>query len=133
MNRMPTMVQAGVYSSVAHYLKAVKDAGTDEPGAELRKMKETPVNDFMTKNAKIREDGRLMRDFYLFEIKKPSESKGPWDYYKQLAVIPPRKRHARSPRASAHSSRRAEERLIRRRGPVPAAGPLLRSATPREV
>jgi branched-chain amino acid transport system substrate-binding protein len=88
MNRMPTMVQAGVYSSVAHYLKAVKDAGTDESGAVLKKMRELPVNDFMTKNARIREDGRLMRDFYLFEIKKPSESKGAWDYYKQLAVIP---------------------------------------------
>jgi branched-chain amino acid transport system substrate-binding protein len=86
--RMPTMDQAGVYGAVAHYLKAVKDAGTDAPEAVLKKMRETPINDFMTKNGKIREDGRVLRDFYLFEVKKPAESKGAWDYYKQLSVIP---------------------------------------------
>lgn len=88
MGKQPSMVQAGVYSGVAHYLKAVKAAGTDDPDKVAAKMRELPVNDFMTKDAKIRADGRIMRDAYLFQVKAPSESKGPWDYYKQLAVIP---------------------------------------------
>jgi branched-chain amino acid transport system substrate-binding protein len=87
--RMPTMDQAGVYAAVSHYLKAIKEAGTDAPEAVMKKMREMPINDFMTKNGKIREDGRVMREFYLFEVKKPEESKAPWDYYKQLSVIPP--------------------------------------------
>jgi branched-chain amino acid transport system substrate-binding protein len=86
--RQPTMVQAGVYGAVRHYLQAIKDTGTDDAATVVKKMKEMPVNDFMTKNGKIREDGRVIRDFYLFEVKKPADSKGPWDYYKQLAVIP---------------------------------------------
>ena len=56
--------------------------------ASVKEMKATPVNDFMTKSGKIREDGTLVRDMYLFEVKKPEESRGPWDYYKQLATIP---------------------------------------------
>ena len=86
--RMPTMPQAGVYTSVMHYLNAIKAAGTDEPAAVTKKMREIPINDFMTKNGSIREDGRVLRDFYLFEVKKPSESKGPWDLYKLVATIP---------------------------------------------
>ena len=86
--RMPTMVQAGVYSSTMHYLKAVKAAGTDEAKAVMAKMKEIPVNDFFAKNARIRDDGRLMHDFYLLQVKKPEESKGPWDYYHVRQVIP---------------------------------------------
>ncbi|MDB5809933.1 MAG: transporter permease [Betaproteobacteria bacterium] len=86
--RMPTMAQAGDYSSTMHYLKAVKAAGTDEAGAVMRKMKDTPVNDFFAKNAKIREDGRLVHDFYLLQVKKPEESKYPWDYYHVRQVIP---------------------------------------------
>lgn len=86
--RMPTMVQAGVYSSTMHYLKAVKAAGTDEAQAVMKKMKETPVNDFFAKNAKIRDDGRLVHDFYLLQVKKPAESKSPWDYYHVRQVIP---------------------------------------------
>jgi branched-chain amino acid transport system substrate-binding protein len=85
--RMPTMVQAGDYSSTMHYLNAVKAAGTDDARAVMAKMKATPVNDFFAKNAKIREDGRLVHDFYLLQVKKPEESKFPWDYYNVRAVI----------------------------------------------
>ena len=88
MKREPTMVQAGVYGSVIHYLAAVKAIGTADGPTVVKQMKATPVNDFMTKNGKIREDGTLVRDMYLFEVKNPSESKGPWDYYKQIAVLP---------------------------------------------
>ena len=88
MKRQPSMVQAGVYGSVMHYLAAIKATGSDDGLTVVKQMKATPVNDFMTKNGKIRDDGRLVRDMYLFEVKKPSESKGPWDYYKQIAVIP---------------------------------------------
>ena len=86
--RMPNMAQAGVYSGITHYLKAVQAIGTDETTAVMAQMKATPVNDFMTKNGKIREDGRLIRDMYVYEVKKPSESNYPWDYYKLKATIP---------------------------------------------
>jgi branched-chain amino acid transport system substrate-binding protein len=88
MKREPTMVQAGVYGAIMHYLAAIKATGSDDGPTVVKQMKATPVNDFMTRNGKIREDGTLVRDMYLFEVKKPSESKGPWDYYKQIAVIP---------------------------------------------
>jgi branched-chain amino acid transport system substrate-binding protein len=86
--RMPSMVQAGVYSGTAHYLKAVAAAGATDGDAVQAKMREAPINDFMSNNARIRRDGRVLRDFYLFEVKKPSESKGPWDYYKLVRTIP---------------------------------------------
>ena len=86
--RMPTMVQAGNYSSTMHYLKAVKAAGTDEAGAVMKKMKEMPINDFFAKNGRIRADGRHVHDFYLLQVKKPEESKYPWDYYHVRQVIP---------------------------------------------
>jgi branched-chain amino acid transport system substrate-binding protein len=86
--RMPTMVQAGQYSSTLHYLKAVKAAGTDDAAAVMKKMKETPVNDFFAKNGKIREDGRHVHDFVLLQVKKPQDSKTPWDYYTVKAAIP---------------------------------------------
>jgi branched-chain amino acid transport system substrate-binding protein len=86
--RMPTSAQAGIYSSVGHYLKAVKAAGSTDPAAVMAKMKEMPVNDMFAKNGKIREDGRMVHDMYLFEVKKPSESKGRWDDYKLLATVP---------------------------------------------
>ncbi len=86
--RMPNMAQAGTYSAITHYLKAVQATGTDETTAVMAKMRELPVNDFMTKNGKIREDGRLVREMYVFEVKKPSESQYPWDYYKLKATIP---------------------------------------------
>lgn len=88
MKRMPTMVQAGNYSSVYHYLKAVKAAGTDEAKAVMAKMREMPVNDFFAKNGKLRIDGRMVHDMYLAQVKKPSESKYPWDYYHIRQVIP---------------------------------------------
>ncbi len=76
MKREPTMVQAGVYGAVMHYLAAIKATGSDDgPTVVVKQMKATPVNDFMTKNGKIREDGTLVRDMYLFEVKKPSEVK----------------------------------------------------------
>ena len=86
--RKPTMTQAGVYSGVAHYLKAVAAAGTTDGPAVAAKMRELPVNDFMTANAHVRADGRLLRDFYLFQVKSPAESKGPWDYYNRVRTIP---------------------------------------------
>lgn len=88
MKRVPTMVHAGDYSSTMHYLNAVKAAGTDDADAVLKKMKETPVNDFFAKNGKIREDGRMVHDMYVVQVKTPAESKKPWDYYKLVATIP---------------------------------------------
>lgn len=85
---MPNMSQAGVYSSVMHYLKAIKAAGTDDTEAVMRQMKATPIDDFFATGGHIREDGRMVHDMYLFEVKKPEESKEPWDYYKLLATIP---------------------------------------------
>jgi len=84
----PTEVQAGTYSAAMHYLKAVKAAGTKEAKAVMAKMKEMPINDFMTKNGTIRADGRVVRDMYLEETKDPSESKGEWDLMKIAATIP---------------------------------------------
>jgi branched-chain amino acid transport system substrate-binding protein len=85
--RMPTMAQAGVYSAVRHYLKGVAKAGTTDGPAAAAAMRETPVDDMMTHNAHIRDDGWVMRDLYLFRVKTPSESKVPWDYYKLLSKI----------------------------------------------
>lgn len=84
----PTMIQAGTYGATWHYLKAVKAAGTDEAKAVMAKMKELPINDFMTKNGRIREDGRVIRDMYLMQVKTPEESKGDWDLAKIVATIP---------------------------------------------
>ena len=85
---MPTMAQAGVYSAVSHYLAAIKAAGTDDGKTVVAKMKELPVKDFFARNAKLRVDGRMVHDMYLVEVKKPAESKGPWDFYKVLRTIP---------------------------------------------
>ena len=86
--KMPTAIQAGNYSSTLHYLKAVQAAGTDEAGAVMTKMKSLPVNDFFATNGKIRQDGRMVHDMYLVQVKKPDESKYAWDYFKVLATIP---------------------------------------------
>lgn len=88
MNAMPNMLQTGTYSSVLHYLKAVQAAGTDRTEDVMQKMRELPINDVFYKNGKIREDGRMVHDMYLFEVKKPEESRAAWDYYKLLATIP---------------------------------------------
>src|ERR1700730_3727712 len=86
---MPTMVQAGVYAAVTHYLKAVAALKSDADGkAVVAKMKETPTDDSLFGKGTIRPDGRTIHDMYLFEVKKPAESKGPWDYYKLRATIP---------------------------------------------
>ncbi|MFY9656412.1 MAG: ABC transporter substrate-binding protein [Methylocystis sp.] len=86
--RMPTMVQAGVYGALEHYLKAVQAVGAADADAVMSKMRETPINDFMTHDGKLRIDGRVMRDMYLFEAKTPAQSKYPWDYLTLLQTIP---------------------------------------------
>lgn len=86
--KMPTMVQAGQYSSIYHYLEAVKAAGTDETGKVMKMMKKMPINDFFAKNGQIRDDGRMIHDMYLVQVKKPADSKKPWDYYNIKATIP---------------------------------------------
>src|ERR1700743_40472 len=85
--RMPSMIHAGTYSATLQYLKAVKAAGTKDSDAVVKKLKELPVDDAFAQG-KVLENGRMVHDMYLFEVKKPSESKKPWDYYKQLAVVP---------------------------------------------
>jgi branched-chain amino acid transport system substrate-binding protein len=85
---MPTMAQAGVYSGVLHYLKAIAAAGTDNADAVAAKMRELPVRDAFTQTGTVRADGRMVHDMYLVQVKKPSESKEPWDYYKVLATVP---------------------------------------------
>ncbi len=86
--KMPTMVHAGVYASVLHYLKAVEAGKTDDGLKTITKMKEMPTDDPLFGKGTIRADGRKLHPAYLFEVKKPSESKGPWDYYKLRATIP---------------------------------------------
>jgi branched-chain amino acid transport system substrate-binding protein len=86
--RMPTMSHAATYSAIRHYLASIAAAGTDEAKAVLAKMRETPVNDFYVKNGRVRQDGRLVHDMYFAQVKTPSESTKPWDYYKILDVIP---------------------------------------------
>ena len=86
-DKLPSMLTAGVYSSTLHYLKAVQAAGTDDAKAVMAKMREMPVNDVMTKNGKLRADGRLVRDMYLFQVKAPDESKGKDDIYKLVATV----------------------------------------------
>jgi len=86
--KMPNMAQAGAYSATLHYLKAVQAAGTDATEPVMAKMKSTPINDMFAKNGRIREDGRMVHDMYLFQVKKPSESKTPWDYYNLKATVP---------------------------------------------
>jgi branched-chain amino acid transport system substrate-binding protein len=88
VGHMPTMIQAGLYSATMHYLKAIDAIGTDEAPKVMAQMRETPVNDFFAKNGRIRIDGRMVHDMYLFEVKKPEESKGEWDLYKLLATVP---------------------------------------------
>ncbi|WP_336490802.1 ABC transporter substrate-binding protein [Methylobacterium nigriterrae] len=88
VNKVPTMPNAGVYGAVTHYLKAIEAAGTDDATKVVQKMKELPINDFFTKNGSVREDGRVMRNIYLFQVKSPFESKYQFDYYKLVATIP---------------------------------------------
>jgi branched-chain amino acid transport system substrate-binding protein len=85
---VPSAIQAGVYSSVRHYLKAVAAAKSDAAGTVIAKMRELPIEDDVVRNAKLREDGRMVHDFYVFQVKKPAESKGDWDLYELVATIP---------------------------------------------
>jgi branched-chain amino acid transport system substrate-binding protein len=86
--QMPSMVHAGTYSAVTHYLKAIQAAGTDDGKTVVAQMKKTPINDMFAENGRIRADGRMVHDMYLVQVKKASESKEPWDYYNVLATIP---------------------------------------------
>jgi branched-chain amino acid transport system substrate-binding protein len=86
--KYPSMVHAGVYSSVIHYLKAVDAAKTDDGTKVAAKMKELPTDDVLFGKGTVRADGRKIHPAYLFEVKKPSESKGPYDYYKLVSTIP---------------------------------------------
>jgi branched-chain amino acid transport system substrate-binding protein len=86
--KVPTMIHAGTYGAVMHYLKAVEAAGMLDGPTVAAKMRELPVNDFMTRNGKIRQDGRLVRDMYLFRVKSPEDSRYQFDYYQLLATIP---------------------------------------------
>ena len=88
VGHMPTMIQAGLYSATMHYLKAIEAIGTDEAPKVMEQMRAMPINDFFARNGKIRIDGRMVHDMYLFEVKKPEESKGEWDLYKLLATVP---------------------------------------------
>ena len=88
MKKMPSMLQAGDYSATMHFLNAVKAIGSDDPDKVMEQMKKTPVNDFFAKNGVIRPDGRMVHDMYLMQVKKPSESKYPWDYYRVVQTIP---------------------------------------------
>jgi branched-chain amino acid transport system substrate-binding protein len=88
MNQMPTMWQAGVYSAVMNYLNAIKASGTDDPLKVAATMREKPIEDFFSRNGRLREDGLMVHDLMLVQVKKPEESEYPWDYYRILAHIP---------------------------------------------
>jgi branched-chain amino acid transport system substrate-binding protein len=88
MKKMPSMLQAANYSATMQYLNAVKAIGTDDPDKVMEYLKKTPINDFFAKNGKIRPDGRMVHDMFLMEVKKPADSKYPWDYYKVVQTIP---------------------------------------------
>ncbi len=84
----PSMVQAGMYSSVLNYLKAVKETGTDDPKTVVAKLKEMPIEDAFARNGRVREDGLMVHDMFLAQVKKPDESEGKWDYYNIVRTIP---------------------------------------------
>ncbi|RTE67814.1 hypothetical protein BHE90_017812, partial [Fusarium euwallaceae] len=86
-NVMPTMIQTGVYGSVLHYLKGIQAAGTDDPQKVMAKMRELPIEDTFVHGGRLREDGRVIRDMYLAKVKKPSESKKPWDYLDIIKTV----------------------------------------------
>jgi branched-chain amino acid transport system substrate-binding protein len=87
MKKMPTMWQAGVYSSVINYLNAVKESGTDDPLTVAARMREKPIEDFFARNGRLRDDNLMVHDLMLVQVKTPEESKYPWDYYRVLAKI----------------------------------------------
>ncbi len=85
-NAMPSMAQAGVYSGVLHYLRAVAAAGTDNPVAVAAKMRELKVEDFFAKSGEVRADGRMMHEMLLVQVRRPEEARNPWEYYKILST-----------------------------------------------
>jgi branched-chain amino acid transport system substrate-binding protein len=85
---VPSAIQAGIYSGVRHYLKGVATAKSDDAKTVIAKLRELPIEDDVVRNARLREDGRMVHDFYIFQVKKPSESKGEWDYYNLVATVP---------------------------------------------
>src|SRR5690606_41128068 len=87
IGRMPTYGQAGDYSAATAYLEAVRQTGTDKTETVMAWLKSHPVNDFFVQNGVIREDGRMMNDMTLLQVKKPSESTGPWDYHKAISKL----------------------------------------------
>lgn len=88
MDKMPSMIHAGAYSAVTQYLKAIQATETDDGKTVTAYLKENPIEDFFAENGRVREDGRMVHDMYLVQLKKPEESKYPWDYYHVLATIP---------------------------------------------
>ena len=86
---MPSMLHAGVYGATRHYLKAIAKAGTDDADKVAAAMRTIPIEDIFSENAKIREDGRVTRTMYLARVKKPADSKYPWDYFEIVRLIPP--------------------------------------------
>ena len=88
LHKMPTMWQAGTYSAAMHYLTAIKATGTDDALTVAAKMRAAPIEDFFARHGRLREDGLMVHDLYLAQVKTPQESKAPWDYYKILATIP---------------------------------------------
>jgi branched-chain amino acid transport system substrate-binding protein len=87
VGQMPTMWQAGVYSAVMNYLRAIEATGTDEPLAVTARMREKPIEDFFARNGRLRDDNLMIHDLMLVQVKKPEESKYAWDYYNVLAKI----------------------------------------------
>ena len=87
MGKMPTALQAGQYSAVLNYLRAVERAKSDQVEDVMKAMKEMPINDMFARNAKLREDGKLLHDFYLVSVKSPAQSREPWDYYNIVKTV----------------------------------------------
>ena len=85
---MPNFIQAGTYSAVTNYLKAVQALKSDESGAVMKQLKSMPINDMFARNGKIRPDGRMVHDMYLVQVKAPSEVRDQWDYYDVKEIIP---------------------------------------------
>ena len=85
---MPNMVHSGTYSAVTQYLKAIQKAGTDDADAVSKALHEMPVDDFFARNGTVAKNGRMIHDMYLLQVKKPADSKEPWDYFNVLATIP---------------------------------------------
>ena len=88
IKRKPSMLQAGDYSAVTFYLNAVKATGSDDADTVMKWMKSNKINDFFATNGYVREDGRMVHDMFLMQVKTPAESKGPWDYYKIIETLP---------------------------------------------